>query len=157
MIVVCGLIGLAALQPALAKEFTLYLLRHAQKTTESQDPGLTDNGLTQARHLATMLAHVPLTRIYSTAYRRTRQTVMPLAEHREIEVSHYDPQQLDNFASNLLERAENALIVGHSNTTPQLIEMLGGEAPDMTESDYADIYLLSFSDSGITSLRLVIP
>ncbi|WP_241264206.1 hypothetical protein [Bowmanella dokdonensis] len=72
-------------------------------------------------------------------------------------MSHYDPQQLDNFASNLLERAENALIVGHSNTTPQLIEMLGGEAPDMTESDYADIYLLSFSDSGITSLRLVIP
>ncbi|MDF2178939.1 phosphoglycerate mutase family protein [Aliiglaciecola sp. CAU 1673] len=153
----CLFLFLSASGSALAADVSLYFLRHAQKESQGSDPALTEAGKHQAQNLATMLKHVPLERIYSTDYQRTRQTVTPLAESKEMEVLLYDPRDLEGFAASLLANGQDAVIVGHSNTTPELIRLLGGEAADIQESEYGDLYRLHLDDKKVETLRLVIP
>ncbi|GGD58502.1 SixA phosphatase family protein [Lacimicrobium alkaliphilum] len=141
-------------QPLWAAEYDLYLLRHAQKQDDgSKNPLLTDNGRQQAQRLARLLQHADIHRIYSTDYRRTRETVSALSQRIDVKVVHYDPSRLDEFAVNLKQRGETAVIVGHSNTTPQLIEILGGQADAMDESDYGDLYQLQMHQNNVRTVR----
>lgn len=155
MKILLTLLLLSLTQPLWAAEYNLYLLRHAQKQDDgSKDPSLTDGGQQQGQHLARLLQHADIKRIYSTDYRRTRETVAALSELTGIEVRVYDPSGLEAFARALQQRGENAVIVGHSNTTPQLIRMLGGEAEAMSESDYGDLYQLQMHQGHIITVHL---
>jgi phosphohistidine phosphatase SixA len=149
------LLLLSLSQPLWAAEFNLYLLRHAEKQDDgSKDPSLTDVGRQQGQRLARLLQHAGIQRIYSTDYRRTRETVAALSELTGKEVQLYDPSDLNTFARTLQQRGENAVIVGHSNTTPQLIGILGGKAEAMSESDYGDLYQLQIHPSSVTTVHL---
>ena len=45
------------------------------------------------------------------------------------------------------KRKENALIVGHSNTTPQLTQLISSQKVDnLTEKDYQMLYQVQFID-----------
>ncbi len=108
--------------------YSIFLVRHAEKLgveDGGRDPGLTDCGRRRAAHLARQLAEVPLRRVYSTEYQRTLATAAPLVE-RGLALEHYDPQRLPEFAERLLQRGEDALVVGHSNTTEVLAGLLVG-------------------------------
>ncbi|ALS99335.1 SixA phosphatase family protein [Lacimicrobium alkaliphilum] len=149
------LLLLSLTQPLWAAEYNLYLLRHAEKQDDgSKDPSLTDDGRQQGLRLARLLQHGDIQRIYSTDYRRTRETVAALSELTGIDVQVYDPSDLNTFARALQQRGENAVIVGHSNTTPQLIGILGGEAKAMSESDYGDLYQLQIHQSNVITVHL---
>jgi bisphosphoglycerate-dependent phosphoglycerate mutase len=51
------------------------------------------------------------------------------------------------LALKLREDEQNVLVVGHSNTTPQLIEMLTGAViPEMSDSDYQELYQIQYID-----------
>ena len=56
----------------------------------------------------------------------------------------YDPRHLEEQARTLLSRAENALVVGHSNTTPELATMLC-QCPvsPMSDSEYDHIIVVT--------------
>lgn len=105
-------------------EFTLYLVRHAEKTAAVEDPGLTEAGSERSRWLAMWLADKRLRSIWSSDYLRSRATAQPAAEAMDMDLRLYDPRQLEAFARTLLQQAETALVVGHSNTTPQLASLL---------------------------------
>ena len=118
------------------KTFTIYLVRHAEKDLTSDsggDPPLTECGEQRAEHLSSFLSHVPLDAIYSTNYARTKNTAMPTARSKELEVQEYAPQDLGSLAELLMDRKQDALVVGHSNTTGVLAGMLVGE--DIGEFD----------------------
>lgn len=141
-------------QPLWAAGYDLYLLRHAQKQDDgSKNPSLTDNGRQQARRLASLLEHTGITRIYSTDYRRTLETVSALSQLIDVQVEYYDPSSLGKLASDLQQRSETAVIVGHSNTTPQLIRLLGGQAEAMEESDYGDLYQLQMHQNNVITVH----
>ena len=106
--------------------YELILVRHFEKVADIDNPGLTEQGHIRAKKLAEILDKSDITKIYSTDYNRTKQTAIPVSKRKELEVNHYDPRNLKRFASILLTSQENALIVGHSNTTPALIKLLGG-------------------------------
>lgn len=130
--------------------FSIFLVRHAEKdpSSESDDPGLSACGESRAQSIAAMLAEVGLDRVYSTDYRRTRDTASPIASVHELEVSSYDPRELDEFAAQLLKRKQDALVVGHSNTTGVLAGILvgeGGEAFD--EGLYDRLYQVVIASS----------
>jgi len=107
-----------------ASDFTLYLVRHAEKQANSSDPQLTTCGTERAKQLATLLSKVQIKTIYSTAYNRTMATATPLAIQKNLTINTYAPQNLKAFALQLKKQKQTALIVGHSNTTPQLTALL---------------------------------
>ena len=121
---------------------TWYLVRHAEKVEDgSKDPALTSQGHQRAIHLAAMLSRANIDAIYSTDYQRTRQTAVPLANYLGLEVTLYDPSKLTELAAQLKSSQNNALVVGHSNTTPMLLHLLSGHPSErLDEVDYDNVY-----------------
>jgi broad specificity phosphatase PhoE len=130
--------------------FTIYLVRHAEKVVSEdkpRDPPLTPCGEQRAASLEVFLSSVHLDAIYSSDYIRTRNTAQRTATNRQMETRLYDPKKLEEFAKLLIERGEDALVVGHSNSTPVLAGLLVGEEMDpIDESIYNRIYQVVISN-----------
>ena len=63
---------------------TIIFTRHAEKQDDgTKDPDLTEKGLERASKIATLLEKVPVSAIYSTDFKRTRNTVKPISEQKE--------------------------------------------------------------------------
>jgi len=121
---------------------TFYLLRHAEKQKDgTKDPHLTKRGEQRAAYLAQQLSLANVTKIYSTDYTRTLETAKPLSELLGVSVELYNPRKLEEFAEALKKETGHIVIVGHSNTTPQLTALLSGaEVDSMDESEYENLY-----------------
>jgi len=131
----------------------IYLIRHAEKQSDgNKNPSLTKEGIKRAENIAQMLADKNISVIYSSNYKRTKETAAPLAEKLNLEITIYDPRKLKEFAKELLNSRGNVLVVGHSNTTPDLSVFLGGKSfGEIEESEYNRIYRLDISSQGINS------
>tara|TARA_R110001583_G_scaffold163001_1_gene315221 strand:+ start:4485 stop:5006 length:522 start_codon:yes stop_codon:yes gene_type:complete len=125
--------------------YSIYLVRHAEKLSNAKNPALTDCGTARARLLATMLSKAKITAIYSTSYQRTMQTAKPLANLQKTAIKNYNPKNLEQLSLLLKQKTENTLVVGHSNTTPRLVTLLAKQkvAP-LTEQDYQYLYQVQF-------------
>ena len=120
--------------------FTIYLVRHSEKDISSNnysDPPLTRCGEQRSESLSSFLKDVHLDAIYSTDYNRTNNTALPTAKSKGLEIKEYNSEKLKDFSKLLLESKQNALVVGHSNTTGVLAGLLVGE--EIGEFDL-DIY-----------------
>lgn len=147
-------LALSACQTAPVPESgTAYLVRHAEKVTgdglmqieDPRDPPLTKLGQVRAQALADRLANAGVVEIWSTDTTRTRDTAAPLAARLGLEVQLYDPFDLTGFAAQLRAApATTVLVVGHSNTTPQLAEALGAAAgePIVEKTEYDRLYVI---------------
>ncbi len=146
-----ALLTLAATATATAAhaQTVIYLVRHAEKSlTETSDPpidmaarGTSDPHLDMAgRDRAQALLHVleeaGITKVMSTDTKRTRETVAPLAEKLGLPVEIYDAGALPAFAEQLRKMSGRILVVGHSNTTPELVRLLGGDPGSPINEDY---------------------
>ena len=121
----------AATPPELTTR-TVILVRHAEKGKDDErDPGLSEPGRERAAALASLLAGADVDVVLSTDYRRTRDTAGPIAADAGLDVELYDPRSLDALVARLGELAGGsvALVVGHSNTTPQALTALGAPEP----------------------------
>lgn len=138
--------GVAAAGEA-ANDYQLYLVRHSEKQADDgEDPGLTDKGNQRSVQLAHWLLDKGITEIWSSDYRRSRDTAQPLASRLGLPVQLYDPHDLPALVGRLRENGHNALVVGHSNTTPDLARLLCVcYIEDMDESDYDQLIVVSVS------------
>jgi broad specificity phosphatase PhoE len=134
----------------------IYLVRHAEtagdRAMDPSDPPLSEAGAARAAALAHALADAGLTSILSTDLQRTRATAAPVAAATGLEVQMYDPSDQPAMRA-LLERLASDggrhLIVGHSNTTPALVRMLGGDPiSPISESEYDRLYVVSVTAGG---------
>lgn len=125
----------------------IYLVRHAEKQLNlGKDPELTTKGILRAKKLAKILKNKNITAIYSTQYQRTMQTAVPLAKENNLQIKTYNPKKLNEFAKQLQLLSSNILVVGHSNTTPELVKLLGGkDFGKIDESEYDRLYKLIFN------------
>ena len=132
-------------------------MRHAEKMTDSKDPDLSPTGVRRAQSLNKRFNSIDIDHIYSTDYKRTIQTVQPIATEHGIDIKTYDPRQLDSFSTSLKNEISGDVIVsGHSNTTPALVNLLLGrdDFPQLDESEYGDLYVVSiYTDSTTVELR----
>ena len=143
---------------AVADNYQLYLVRHAEKAATKPDPELSACGQQQAKALAILLKDVALPQLFHTSYQRTAMTAQALLQPDRT-LQSYDPTKLAAFAAQLQQNQQSAVVVGHSNTTPELAAMLSGQhvAP-MAESEYGVIYQLVFADQQLVTLnRLQLP
>jgi phosphohistidine phosphatase SixA len=142
---------------------TVFLVRHAEKaTTPPEDPPLLESGNRRAQELGRILMKAGIKAIYTSQYLRTKQTAEPLAKNLGIEskvvrigMSAKNPREISQesmkeIAEKVYERAgENALIVGHSNTIPEVIKALGGDVvPTIDEKEYGDLFVVTVYAKG---------
>ena len=109
---------------------TIYLIRHAEKDRsdkENRNPELTDQGKKRAERWAEVLGLSKMDAVYSTNYQRTLQTAAPTATRNGLEIQIYEPNNLNIDSLATLHQGEHILIVGHSNTTPMLVNRALGE------------------------------
>ncbi|MBV6423669.1 MAG: hypothetical protein NAOJABEB_01472 [Steroidobacteraceae bacterium] len=142
---------------------TVIVVRHAEKQLGTiEDPPLTPEGDDRAQRLAGLFGErsgVGAVRaIYATSTRRAQATAAPLAARLELQV-----QTADDPPADLARRVRReqhggvALIVGHSNTVPQIVATLStrSDIPPMADDDYGTIYVVTVPDVGRASvLRL---
>ena len=136
---------------------TIYLIRHAEKSKlPANDPVLTEQGMHRAGHIADLLAEADIRVVYSSPYARTRQTAQPIAQRHQLKLSDYDPRQLQQLADVVTKDGRNTVVVGHSNTTPRLLNALTGLAyPDMDESEYDSIFQLTLLNDETWQLQVL--
>jgi broad specificity phosphatase PhoE len=128
---------------ALAEPSAIYLVRHAEKGTDGKDPSLTPRGLARAGNVAAILGPVGITAIFSTPTKRTQQTAAPLAQRLGVTVQLYDPRAPLALVEQVKALNGAVLVVGHSNTLPELVRLFGG-APgtDIADDEFDRLYQL---------------
>jgi phosphohistidine phosphatase SixA len=143
--------------PAPKDNYKLYLVRHAEKQADgSRDPELTEAGTHRADNLAGWFEDKNISDIWSSDYKRTRDTAKPSLSKLGLKLKIYDPRDLSALSETLLSNQNNALIVGHSNTTPELARLLCNcEIEDMDESEYDRLIVISIGNSGAQTATLL--
>ncbi len=105
----------------------------------------------RAQALASTLKGKGVNAVYATEFKRTQQTAKPTAQAVGVDVI------IINNADRptLIERAKSApmgsavLIVGHSNTVPDIVRELTGEAVDgISENEFDNLYEVVFEADG---------
>lgn len=138
---------------------TFILVRHAEKEAAAsgdqmmnKDPMLSKEGEARAQSLMKLLDKQKVDAIYSTNFNRTKNTVKPLAEAKGITVQTYEALK-DADLNKLKATNGTIVIVGHSNTIPQIANLLIGKEQFKTfeDSDYGN--LLIISNGSVTHLR----
>jgi broad specificity phosphatase PhoE len=137
---------LGAILPGFATAVpTIYLVRHAERAAISgrvpSDTGLSPQGETRAKALASLLKDAGITAIYTSEYRRTQQTAAPLAKLLGIRPQVIPADDIRSLVAKLRASTGNVLVVGHSNTLPSLLNALGITARvTIAESDYDNLF-----------------
>jgi phosphohistidine phosphatase SixA len=137
-IVVCGATA------ALAQE-AVYVVRHAERADQSTDSPLSAAGTARARKLAAMLKDAGITHVYTTTLKRTIDTAAPLAAAINIRAQQLPTADTQALAARLtaLGPHDRALVVGHSNTVPELIRALHGDAAvAISDDDYDNLFIV---------------
>lgn len=149
-----------AVQAFAAENQVIFLVRHAERAEAAapapaaktppghpmmaDDPPLSPAGQARAARLATMLASAGIQRIYTTEFKRARQTAAPLADRLKVQpvmAAALDPAPLIS----LLRKGGkgNALVVGHANTIPDILKKLGvSEEVKIGDEEYDNIFIV---------------
>jgi phosphohistidine phosphatase SixA len=137
---------------------TIFLVRHAEKgAAQTNDPDLTESGRKRAEELAHVLKDANVKAIYTSQVIRTQHTAEPLATALGItitaipvQMSISNPREVSQESIRGItdkiysHSGENALIVGHSNTIPEIIRALGGDhIPTIDETAYDDLFVVT--------------
>lgn len=143
---------------------TVIFVRHAEKATmPADDPGLSEAGKMRAVELARQLSEADVVAgidaIYSTSYRRTEETVQPVAIALGLPITSYDASNTETIMDEIVRQHKGkiVLVVGHSNTVPALIGNMGASknVPEIDEGEYDNLYLVSIPWFGKTkTIRL---
>lgn len=101
-----------------------------------------------------MLRDARVDAIYVTQYLRTQQTAQPAADRL-----HITPQKFAGGNSSLVEAIRqhtsgNILVVGHSNTIPEIISALGGPEVRIGETEFDHLFILTMGGAQPTLLHL---
>ena len=150
----------AALQTAAT---TVYLVRHAEKeTTPPDNPPLTEAGKARAEELARVLGQAKIQTIISSQYARTQQTAEPTAKRFGVPITTLQlrmdmakPREISlasikEIVDKIYAQAGgDVLVVGHSNTIPEVIKMLGiANPPVINEKEFDDLFILTVMGKG---------
>jgi broad specificity phosphatase PhoE len=148
-------VGLA-LPAAAGDPLVVFLVRHAEKELTGSDPALSPAGIERAAALAHTLKDAAIERVHSSDYRRTRDTAAPPAAALGVDVEIYDARDLPALIARLRAAGGRHLVVGHSNTTPDAVKLLGGEpgAPIEEENEYDRLYTVTVDGEGEASTVL---
>jgi broad specificity phosphatase PhoE len=164
-----AIVVLAIAAPA-AAQHTVILVRHAERadggagtpggrtgsmTGAPADPLLSAAGEARATRLAAMLLDAGIKGIFTSEFRRTQDTARPLAAKLGLQIQVVTAKDATGLAAKIkaAHARDTVLIVGHSNTVPELIKVFGGPEVKIADDDYTGIYVLTPSTGALTLIR----
>jgi broad specificity phosphatase PhoE len=147
------LAALVALAPRAAAQdpTTVFVVRHAEKGPDGQDPSLTDAGAARAAALAEMLKDAGVSIVFTSQFKRTIETGAPLAKRVGIAARVVGAGKNDSLVTAIraLPAGSKVLVVSHSNLVPPIVEALSGQTvAELTDADYDRIYLVTLKPQG---------
>lgn len=142
-----------------AQEKTILLVRHAEKAdATSSDPDLSAEGRQRAERLVKKIGKFRPGAFYSTNYKRTRDTLAPLAAKRKKEVQIYDARQPQQLLDAIMKSGTKRFVVsGHSNTIPGLANLIAKKElfKNLDDSEYSVIWLIKLKDGKVSRFELL--
>ena len=146
----CSQVQERSVSDSKSEPLQVFLVRHGEKVDQSRNPELSSAGYIRAATLAHTLQNSQIQYVHSTDFIRTMKTAEPAAAINGLEVEVYKPSDLKSFAAELRQKGGRHLVVGHSNTTPRMVELLGGESgTEINEPDeYDRLYVVTIDGSG---------
>ena len=132
----------------------IILVRHAEKVDSSQDAALSEAGRARASRLAVMLTDAGVDAIYSTRFQRTMRTAEPFATASKVAVTPM-PDRVDAFVAEVRANHPNdvVLVVGHSNTIPEIIQALGvKEKVEIGDLEFSQVFIVVPRQAGGAAL-----
>ena len=136
----------AAAQPV------VFLVRHAERADAGTaaakmtgaDPDLSGAGLARATSLAAMLKDARIRTVITTEYKRTRQTGGPVATAAGVPLTVIDSKDVAGLLKKVRSSTGNLLIVGHSNTLPEILKGLGVTEPiTIAEDEFDSLFVVT--------------
>ena len=130
----------------------IFLVRHAERAdttnggpaTMGSDPDLSEAGRARAASLAAMLKDARIAAIFVTEYKRTQQTAAPLAKALGLTPTIVNAKDTPGLVRRLREAKGHALVVGHSNSVPDIITGLGVTgAPSIADGEYDNLFIVT--------------
>ena len=127
---------------------TVFVVRHAEKKNEPQnpDPDLAPEGVERAQEIARVFGDAGVNAIYATQFKRTQQTVKPLADRVVVPLTLLNANQTEELVRRIQtdHRGQTIFIAGHNNSVPALVSALSGETyPLIPESEYDNLYIVT--------------
>jgi broad specificity phosphatase PhoE len=132
------------------------IVRHAEKASDAEDSPLTEAGAQRAEALVGVVGDAGVSSIYSTQFKRNRDTAKPLAERLGITVTEV-PVNLQNpgdygktLARTIKEKhsGQAVVVVGHGNTIGSIVEGLTGRAASLGDIQYSDLFVVTIPPAG---------
>ena len=146
-------------QAATAQTKTIILVRHAEKAdATSQDPELSAEGKQRAERLVKVAGKYKPGAFYSTNFKRTRDTLAPLAAKRKKTIQIYDARKpaelLDQITKSKIKRH---IVAGHSNSVPGLANFIGKKDvfKNLDESEYGVIWIIRMKNGQIVRTEVM--
>jgi len=132
---------------------TLILIRHAEKIIDpnNSDPDLSPAGQTRAQEIVRMFGDAGINAVYVTQYKRTKETVQPLAAKLGLPINQVNSKSTAELLTRIRSenRGQTVFIAGHNNTVPEIIAALGGPTyPTIPESEYDNLYIVTVYRTG---------
>lgn len=124
---------------------TIVLVRHANRDAAGAD-ALSPAGKARAAVLKGMFADAGVTAIFTSQFARTRQTAAPLAAVTGVPAREISPD-LGIARDQMLSGGGLVVVIGHSDSVPELIGALGGPT-DITigEVEFDRIFMVTPRD-----------
>jgi phosphohistidine phosphatase SixA len=140
----------AAAQPA------VFVVRHAERADSGPDgmppaassgtpadPDLSAAGRARAESLAAALKDAKITAVYVTELKRTQQTAAPLARALGLTPIVVPASSTAVLVAKVKAQSGIALVVGHSNSVPEIISALGVRTPvQIADTDYDNLFVV---------------
>lgn len=135
---------------AQAEPELIILVRHAEKATDNPnpaDPSLSEAGQARAQALALALQNAAVSSIYTTQFKRTRETALPLAQARgitpQVLSAKRGAEHIKEVTDAVRASSGTVLVVGHGNTVPAIATALGAPAmKEFCESSFSHMLIL---------------
>jgi broad specificity phosphatase PhoE len=130
---------------------TVFLTRHAERAGGGDDDSLSPAGRERADLLARMLSDAGIQKVFVSEYKRTQETAAPIARKLNLapEVTKTPADAVRALKTGVV------LVVGHSNTLPEIIKALGGPAvPKIDDAEFDNLYILTISGKDVSLTRV---
>lgn len=127
---------------------TIFLVRHAERASSAPDTPLSAAGVKRAECLAKTLKDAGIKQVYVSDTKRAQQTAEPLARSLGVKPTVIAANDVSAMVRNLFYGRDNALVVGHSDTLPLLIQRLqAGSVPAIADTEYDRLFVISMVES----------
>lgn len=131
-----------------------YVMRHLHTPEGQRDPDLTAEGHAAAQRLVGLFERERPAAIYVSSYKRTQQTAAAVASRYGLTPVIYDPADTPGLVARLRAGPWPVLVVGHSNTVPDIVQQLGGTRPaPLSHPDFGDVWRIG-ADGATQALRV---